>query len=108
MIPDHDAVQATKILIAFLFHSPTSSMSTPLLLLMAASIFLVTHVRTSLVDLSRLPTIAVYASFSYHRNNLLALTVNSGSHGSFTTVLEFSVQQNLAVVSLGPDWTSSV
>ncbi|KAJ6505081.1 hypothetical protein C8R45DRAFT_1208991, partial [Mycena sanguinolenta] len=74
---------------------------------------LVSGAYTSLVDLSGSPVTAVAAAFlqriaPHRRNNQLALTINGGPNGSFTTVLECSVQRDLAVdVSLGLDWTSS-
>ncbi|KAF7359604.1 hypothetical protein MVEN_00684200 [Mycena venus] len=80
---------------------------------MAQSI-LVAGVHTSLVALSSSSVTAVSASFLQkiapdRRNDLLALTINGGPHGSFTTVLECSVQHNLALdVSLGLDWNASV
>jgi hypothetical protein len=63
---------------------------------------LVDGAHTSLVALSGLPVTAVSALFvrriaPNRRSNMLGLTINGGPHGSFTTVLECSVQQNLAV-----------
>ncbi|KAJ6613513.1 hypothetical protein B0H10DRAFT_2222159 [Mycena sp. CBHHK59/15] len=80
---------------------------------MSASI-LVSGVHTSLVALSGHPVAAVSASFINRiapncRNNLLALTINGGPLGPFTTVLACSVQQNLAFdITLGLEWTVSV
>ncbi|KAJ6545735.1 hypothetical protein B0H19DRAFT_1238425, partial [Mycena capillaripes] len=80
---------------------------------MAASI-LVAGAHTNLVALSSRPVTAISAAFVNHiapnrRNNLLGLTINGGPQGSFTVVLDCSVQQNLDVdVSLGLDWTASV
>ncbi|KAJ6549176.1 hypothetical protein B0H10DRAFT_2243015 [Mycena sp. CBHHK59/15] len=80
---------------------------------MSASI-LVAGVHTSLVALSSHPVTAISAALinriaSNRRNDLFALTINGGPQGSFTTVLECCVQQNLELdVYLGSDWTSSV
>ncbi|KAJ6626249.1 hypothetical protein B0H10DRAFT_2430022 [Mycena sp. CBHHK59/15] len=80
---------------------------------MSASI-LVAGVHTSLVVLSSHPVTAISAALinriaSNRRNDLFALTINGGPQGSFTTVLECCVQQNLELdVYLGSDWTSSV
>lgn len=74
---------------------------------------LVAGVYTSLVALTRCPVTAISAVFLNRvapdrHSNLLPLTINGGPHGSFTTVLECSVHQDLAVdVSLGLDWTAS-
>ncbi|KAF7371974.1 hypothetical protein MVEN_00055400 [Mycena venus] len=75
---------------------------------------LVAGAHTSSVTLSGPPVTAVSDLFvkiitPNRQNNLLALTINGGIHGPFTTVLECSVQPDMTVdVSLGLDWTASV
>ncbi|KAF7372162.1 hypothetical protein MVEN_00075300 [Mycena venus] len=75
---------------------------------------LVAGAHTSSVTLSGPPVTAVSDLFvksitPNRRNNLLALTINGGIHGPFTTVRECSVQPDMNVdVSLGLDWTASV
>jgi hypothetical protein len=91
---------------------PLTSLFSRLVSSMSRSM-LVAGVYTSLVALTRCPVTAISAVFLNRvapdrHSNLLPLTINGGPHGSFTTVLECSVHQDLAVdVSLGLDWTAS-